>query len=75
MEYVKIPPHRFNDVIVHLQQTFFLDEPLNKAVQLCRPGSGHGLSEKYSLKTLNEGLSVMAVTPDQEVGASLHRTC
>lgn len=67
MEYVKIPPHRFNDVIVHLQNAFFLDEPLNKSVELCTPGCGHGLTEKYSLKTLNEGLSLMAVTPDQEV--------
>lgn len=67
MEYVKIPPHRFNDVIVHLQNTFFLDEPLNKSVELCTPGCEHGLSEKYSLKTLKDGLSLMAVTPDQEV--------
>lgn len=67
MEYIKIPPNRFNDVIEHLRYTFFADEPLNKSVQLCKPGEGHAESEKYSLKTLEDGLSVMAVTQDQEV--------
>lgn len=67
MEFVKIPPHRFNDAIVHLRNTFFVDEPLNKSVELCTADNGHPLSEKYSLKTLSDGFSLMAVTPDEEV--------
>lgn len=67
MEFVQVPAHRFDDVIEHLRNTFLADEPLNKSLQLCERGVGHPLTEKYCLKTLSDGLSVMAVTPDQEV--------
>lgn len=67
MKYVKITPDRIDDVIKYLRYTFFADEPLNKAVKLCEPGEGHHESEKYSRKTLESGLSVMAVTDDDEV--------
>ena len=71
MEYTKIPSNRYDDVIEHLRQTFFADEPLNKAVELCRPGEGHGELEKHSLITLQDELSVMAVGPGQEVMSPL----
>lgn len=67
MKYITITPDRFDDVIKYLRYTFFADEPLNKALQLCKPGEGHAESEKYSRETLSEGLSVMAVTEDDEV--------
>lgn len=67
MKYIIITPNRFDDVIKYLRYTFFADEPLNKALQLCKPGEGHAESEKYSRETLAEGLSVMAVTDDDEV--------
>lgn len=67
MEFVKISPNRFDDVVEHLRNSFFADEPLNKSVNLCGPGQGHGELENHSLITLNDGLSVMAVTPNQEV--------
>ncbi|XP_049541570.1 transferrin [Anopheles darlingi] len=57
----------FPQVIHHLRQTFFADEPLNKAVSLCRPGDGHTLLEKHSLSSLHDGISVMAVTNSGEI--------
>lgn len=71
MDFVIIPAHRFNDVIVHLRHTFFADEPLNKSVQLCRPGEGHVELEKHSMATLQDGYSVMAVTKDNRVSIYL----
>lgn len=67
MKYITITPDRFDDVIKYLRYTFFADEPLNKALQLCKPGEGHAESEKFSRETLKEGLSVMAVSDDDEV--------
>ena len=68
MEYVKIPPNRFNDVILHLRNTFFADEPLNHSVSLCKTGEPHVELEKHSMSTLEDGLSIMAVTEENEVG-------
>lgn len=67
MEYVIIPPNRYDDVIEHLKHNFFADEPLNASIKLCESGEGHAELEKHSLKTLQDGLSVMAVTSDDEV--------
>lgn len=75
MEFVKIDPAHYDAVIEHLRNFFFADEPLNKSVNLCSPGQGHIELEKHSLITLNDGLSVMAITPNQEVfqaAMSLH---
>lgn len=38
MEFIKIEANDFERVIEHLRKTFFSDEPLNKAVNLCLPG-------------------------------------
>lgn len=38
MEFIKIEANDFERVIEHLRKTFFADEPLNKAVNLCLPG-------------------------------------
>lgn len=67
MEYQIVPSHRFNDIIIHLRKTFFCDEPLNKSVQLCKPGEGHLELEQTSLAALQDGLSIMAVTADDQV--------
>ncbi|KAJ8869471.1 hypothetical protein PR048_028462 [Dryococelus australis] len=56
-----IPESRYSDVIQHLRNSFFADEPLNSAVQLCRPGEPHAELEDHSLTTLADGLSQMAV--------------
>lgn len=69
MKYLKITPNRFDDVIQYLRYTFFADEPLNKSVKLCKAGEEHHESEKYSKKTLEDGLSVMAVNNDDEVSS------
>lgn len=57
----------YDDVIEHLRQTFFADEPLNKAVHLTRPGQGHPLLEQHSLSTLKDNVSIMAISNDGDV--------
>lgn len=70
-KYVKIEPDRYDDVIKYLKFTFFSDEPLNKAIKLCEPGEGHHDLEKHCRKTLEDGLSLMALTDD---GDQVHET-
>uniref|UniRef100_A0A1A9WWX8 aralkylamine N-acetyltransferase n=1 Tax=Glossina brevipalpis TaxID=37001 RepID=A0A1A9WWX8_9MUSC len=67
MEYQVIAVERFDEVIEHLRRNFFADEPLNKAVHLCKRGEGHKYLEEHSLKTLKANLSVMAVSDDNEI--------
>lgn len=67
MDFVIIPADRFDEVLEHLRNTFFADEPLNKSVELCRPGEGHPDLEKHSVATMQDGFSLMAVTADNRV--------
>lgn len=67
MKYVKITPNRYDDVIKYLRYTFFIDEPLNKAIKLSKPGEEHYESEKFCRITLENGLSVMALADNDEV--------
>ncbi|GAB0098972.1 uncharacterized protein DMENIID0001_147870 [Sergentomyia squamirostris] len=69
LEFRQIPPNsdRFEEIIRHLRDTFFSDEPLNRAVKLCRPGEGHMELECQCEKTLQDGLSVMAVTDEGKI--------
>lgn len=67
MEYKPIPSDRYTDVIHHLRETFFADEPLNKAANLCKRGECNKELEQHSITTLHDNLSVMAVTEDDEI--------
>ncbi|XP_073831143.1 arylalkylamine N-acetyltransferase-like 7 isoform X2 [Musca autumnalis] len=67
MEYKLITEDRYDDVIRHLRDNFFADEPLNKAAGLCRRGYGHRDLEHHSLETLEDNLSLMAVTDSNEI--------
>lgn len=67
MDYVKVTEDRYDDVIKYLRYTFFVDEPLNKAMELCKPGERHAESEKYARKTMEEGLSIAAISEENEV--------
>lgn len=73
MNFIRIPPNRYDDVITHLRNTFFAEEPLNKTLSLCEVGRGHAELEKHSRLTLTDGLSVMAVTDDDEVCNMIER--
>ncbi|XP_075233267.1 arylalkylamine N-acetyltransferase-like 7 [Lycorma delicatula] len=55
-----IPEDRYDDVIVHLRNNFFPDEPLNCSVNLCQPGQAHKGLEDHCLKTLKDKYSIMA---------------
>lgn len=67
MEYKLIPEERFDDVIQHLRHSFFADEPLNKAAGLCQQGQGNLALERYSCETLEDNLSLMALSQSNEV--------
>lgn len=51
-------------VLRHLRNSFFADEPLNKAVNLCERGQPHAGLEKLCIATITDGLSVAAVEND-----------
>lgn len=67
MEYTCIPEERFTEVISHLRDNFFADEPLNKAARLCKKGEPHQGLEELSYETLKDGLSLMCVSEDDEI--------
>lgn len=73
-EFFMIKPIHYDEVIEHLQNNFFYDEPLNRAVGLCREkGEGHPELEKHSLATLSDGVSVAVQNSKGEiVGVSLN---
>lgn len=48
-------------VLRHLRNSFFADEPLNNAVNLCERGQPHAGLEKLCIATIADGLSVAAM--------------
>lgn len=66
-EFILIQPIHYDEVIVHLRNNFFFDEPLNQAVNLCEKGEGHRELEKHSLSTLADGVSIAVVNSKGEV--------
>lgn len=71
MEYKLITPNRFEDVVNHLRESFFADEPLNKAAGLCKKGTGNQDLEHHSYETLADNLSLMAVNENDEVSQTI----
>lgn len=57
-EFFIIKPIDYDDVIDHLKENFFFDEPLNHAVGLCNQGESNPELEKHSLSTLSDGVSI-----------------
>lgn len=66
-EFILIQPIHYDEVIVHLRNNFFFDEPLNQAVHLCEKGEGHKELEKHSLTTLADGVSIAVVNSKREI--------
>lgn len=67
-EFFMIKPIHYDEVIEHLRENFFYDEPLNRAVGLCREkGEGHPELEKHSLATLSDGVSVAVQNSKGEI--------
>ncbi|XP_058803826.1 uncharacterized protein LOC131671440 [Phymastichus coffea] len=70
---VPVPPERHQELIEHLRQSFFADEPLNRAVGLCRRGEPHPELERHCLQTLGQSLSCMVVDAQHKIaGAALN---
>ncbi|KAK4886709.1 hypothetical protein RN001_002980 [Aquatica leii] len=63
-------------VLTHLRKFFFKDEPLNIAINLIENENSRCFElEDYSLKCIKSGLSLMAVTPREEIiGVCLNGT-
>lgn len=67
-EFFMIKPIHYDEVLDHLRDNFFYDEPLNQAVGLCREkGEGHPELEKHSLATLSDGVSVAVQNSKGEI--------
>ncbi|XP_065345892.1 arylalkylamine N-acetyltransferase 1-like [Cloeon dipterum] len=63
----------YEAVMEHLRLTFFWEEPLNVCVSLCEaPGSGHPKLEAVCLDTLQDGLSIVALSDGKVVGCALN---
>ncbi|ENN75800.1 hypothetical protein D910_11685 [Dendroctonus ponderosae] len=75
LDYSIIPPSRFNAVIEHLRVNF-PDEPLNASVGLCLHGIPCPLLEHHDLKTMQDGMSIMAVDKEKNkiAGVALNGT-
>ncbi|KAI8432006.1 hypothetical protein MSG28_004535 [Choristoneura fumiferana] len=50
--YVTITPAMLDATIQHLRESFFADEPLNKAVALCERGQPHAALERLCAATV-----------------------
>lgn len=48
IEYKRLSPKYHDDVMIHLRNTFFADEPLNRATKLCQRGDTHAELEQVS---------------------------
>ncbi|KAL4715774.1 hypothetical protein ACJJTC_006353 [Scirpophaga incertulas] len=64
--YVRITPEMGDAVLQHLRDSFFADEPLNKAVQLCQRGQPHAALERLCTATMADGLSIAVLENDME---------
>ncbi|CAH2230106.1 jg19582 [Pararge aegeria aegeria] len=64
VHYTTITPEMSDAVLRHLRDSFFADEPLNKAVQLCQRGQPHAALERLCVATMADGLSIAALDED-----------
>lgn len=62
--YTTITPEMSEAVLRHLRDSFFADEPLNKAVELCKRGQPHAALERLCAATMADGLSIAALDRD-----------
>lgn len=72
LEYIKLLPSHHDAVLEHLRNTFFADEPLNKGTKLCQRGEGHPELEKVVSDTLEDDISIVAVTKEGDVGHEIN---
>ncbi|OWR51300.1 N-acetyltransferase 2 [Danaus plexippus plexippus] len=72
VQFITVTQDMREAVIRHLRDSFFADEPLNKAVGLCQRGQPHAALERLCLATIADGLSVAAVERDTVLGVALN---
>lgn len=64
VHYTTITPEMSEAVLQHLRDSFFADEPLNRAVQLCERGQPHAALERLCSATMADGLSIATLDGD-----------
>lgn len=64
VNFVRITVDMGEAVLQHLRDSFFADEPLNKAVGLCERGQPHAALERLCTATIADGLSLAAMEGD-----------
>ncbi|KPJ14006.1 hypothetical protein RR48_03112 [Papilio machaon] len=65
--FVRITSEMGEAVLQHLRDSFFADEPLNKAVGLCERGQPHAALERLCTATIADGLSIAAMQGDTSI--------
>ncbi|VVC94649.1 unnamed protein product [Leptidea sinapis] len=72
VQFTRITPEMLEPVLSHLRNSFFADEPLNKAVSLCERGQPHAALERLCAATIFDGFSVAAVEGNTVLGVALN---
>ncbi|CAF4856934.1 unnamed protein product [Pieris macdunnoughi] len=70
--FTRITPEMGDAVLKHLRDSFFADEPLNKAVGLCERGQPHAELERLCTATIADGLSVAVLEGNTVLGVALN---
>ncbi|KAL7295726.1 hypothetical protein TKK_0011071 [Trichogramma kaykai] len=65
-----VPKRRYDEVMAHLRLNFFADEPLNRAVGLCKKGENHLELERHCLATLASRMSCMIVDENDKIAGT-----
>lgn len=66
----KIPPHMLEEVVLHQRKSFYCRDPLHKALGICQDEISMIGGKEYAKKTIEEGMSVMALSKDGKVVAA-----
>lgn len=70
LKMLRIPNDKLNDVVAHQRQSFFCNDPLHKALGICQDEAALNGEAEYAKKTIEEGMSVMALNEDGKVVAA-----
>lgn len=70
LKMLKIPLDKLDDVIAHQRQSFYCQDPLHKAMGICQDEDALKGEKEYAKKTIEEGMSVMALSEDGKVVAA-----
>lgn len=70
-KFLTIPAERYDDVLEHLRTEFYIDEPISKSLKMATNEELMKGEMKFCRDTMLEGLSVMALTEDNQVSKNM----